>query len=91
MINAQGGRDHWLGNSCLLAGADIKGGQALGASSNVGMQPQAVNLATGQVDLNAGDVVKPEHVLRALFHAGGVEGDPADLRAKPLTALLKNG
>jgi len=53
------------------------------------MQPQAVDLATGEVDLNAGEVVKPEHVLRALFHAGGVVGDPADLRANPLMALLK--
>ncbi len=88
LVNDRGGRDHWLGNSCFLAGGPIQGGKVIGASSDLGMNPQAVNLKTGALAAD-GAVVRPEHVLRALFHDLGVEGDPADLREDPLLALLK--
>ena len=87
-LNANTGRDHWLGNASAVIGADIKGGQIIGASSDVGMQPMAVNLATGQVD-SGGVVLNPEHIMQTLMNAAGIVGDPADLRCDPITALMK--
>jgi hypothetical protein len=89
MINDFSGRDHSLTNACFLAGAGIKGGQVLGRSSNVGMMPVPLDLMTGADD-PAGDIVRPEHIIQALFHDIGVTDDPADLRVEPLMPLLKN-
>jgi len=87
-INANTGRDHSLTNACLLVGGGIKGGQAIGASSDLGMEPKGVDLQTGAVSAG-GEVVKPEHVLRALMVEAGITDDAADLRVEPLRALLK--
>lgn len=48
LINASGGRDHWLLNAAMLAGGNVVRGRVIGASSNVGMNPLPVDLATGQ-------------------------------------------
>ncbi len=87
LLNATGGRDHSLTNSCLLVGGDIAGGKVIGRSSDVGMEPTYTNLQTGEPD-SSGEVVRPEHILRALFTSVGIEEDVADLRVDPLTALL---
>jgi uncharacterized protein (DUF1501 family) len=87
-INANTGRDHWLCNASVVIGADIKGGQVIGASSDVGMQPMAVDLNTGKPD-SGGVVLNPEHIILSLMHAVGIKGDPADLRCDPINALLK--
>lgn len=89
LINTRGGRDHHLSNSCFLLGGRVKGG-VVGASTDVGMLPQPVNLTTGAVD-PGGEIPKPEHVLMALFREAGVSGDPADMRVEPLTAVFKPG
>jgi uncharacterized protein (DUF1501 family) len=86
LIGAYGGRDHHLMNACLLIGADVKAG-VYGASSDVGMMPQPMDLATGAVSAS-GTIVKPEHVLRALMHSAGVASDVADLRVEPLRAAF---
>ena len=90
LINSQVGRDHWLMNALCMAGGDIKGGNIVGASSDVGMRPQPINLATGDVDYATGELIKPEHVYQTLLKGIGVSGDPADLRVDPITALLKS-
>ncbi len=87
LVNANLGRDHSLTNCAFLAGGNIRGGQVIGASSDVGMAPTTTNLTTGASD-PAGEVIKPEHIMRALMHDAGIEGDPADLRVDPLMALL---
>ncbi len=88
LINARGGRDHWLTNSCVLLGGGIQGGQAIGASSDVGMSPQPVDLMTGQVSED-GEIIYPEHVLRSLLHIAGVENDAADFRVEPIWKMLR--
>jgi uncharacterized protein (DUF1501 family) len=87
MVNANMGRDHSLSNACFLAGGNIAGGRVIGASSDVGMGPTTTNLSTGVSD-PAGEVIKPEHIMRALMADAGIEGDPADLRVDPLMALF---
>ena len=88
LLNSRGGRDHHLTNSCFVMGAGIRGNHVVGASSDIGMTPTAVDLATGLSD-PGGEVVRPEHLIQALFHDIDVYGDPADLRVDPLTAILK--
>lgn len=87
LINAQGGRDHWLTNSCFLVGGRIRPGAVIGASSDIGMQPQAVDLQTGELD-PGGEVVRPEHIWRTLLADAGLEDDLADLRVPHIPALL---
>jgi uncharacterized protein (DUF1501 family) len=88
MLNQRGGRDHALTNACLLAGAGIKGGQVIGRSADVGLAPTKTHLGTGASDDANGEVVKPEHVYRALYWDLGVTADVADMRVEPLKALL---
>lgn len=85
--NSSGGRDHWLMGASFLLGGGIGGGRVIGASSDNGMAPQAIDLATGELD-PAGEIVKPEHIFQALLEDAGVEDDLADLRVEPLTALF---
>lgn len=89
-INQFGGRDHALTNACFLAGGGIVGGQAIGASSDVGLAPQNVDFETGLVTPvpEAGETLRPEAILRTLFTLAGIEDDIADLRVEPVRALL---
>ncbi|MGK0361235.1 MAG: hypothetical protein ACI9U2_003553 [Bradymonadia bacterium] len=84
-INERNGRDHHLGNCALVAGAGIKPGLVIGASSDNSMGPELINLQTGQPD-EGGISLSPEHVLTTVLEAGGC--DPASLRSAPIPALL---
>lgn len=86
-LNPNGGRDHSLTGACFLIGGGVKGGQAIGRSSDVGLSPTNANLVTGQSD-PGGEIVKPEHVIQALMVEAGIEDDVADLRVEPLAALI---
>lgn len=88
LLNARDGRDHSLTNASFIAGAGIRGGVAVGASSDVGMQPQAVDLATGRLD-PGGQVPRPEHVLQTMLELAGLPGDPDDLRVPPIRAIMR--
>lgn len=88
MLNERTGRDHSLTNSCFLAGAGIKGGTVIGASSDFGMEPGAINMQTGLPALG-GVTPKPEHVLQTLLHNAGYTDDSADLRVDPIAALRR--
>ena len=87
LLNPSTGRDHSLTNASFLLGAGIKGGQVIGASSDVGMSPQNVNLETGQVD-PGGEIIRPEHIHRTLLESLGIFEDIGDLRAPSIPALL---
>lgn len=87
MLNAEGGRDHSLTNACFLLGGGVRGGQVIGRSSDVGMDPTPTNLTTGAPD-PSGEIVRPEHVHRALLVRAGIADDIADLRVEPLAALF---
>jgi len=90
LLNDRGGRDHALTNACLLAGGNIRGGAIIGASSDVGLAPQAIDLETGDLRgvADGGEVVRPEHILQTLLHDAGMDA-AADLRVNPVTALLR--
>lgn len=86
LINANNGRDHWLGNSCFLMGGGVKGGRVIGQSSDFGMYPQGVNLLTGELD-EGGETIRPEHIIRAIYDQVGI-GDEPDLRVDGLSAIF---
>ncbi len=85
-LNERGGRDHHLGNVALLAGAGIRGGIAVGQSSDVGMGPLPVDLATG-LPADGGVTLSPEAVLTTALAGGGY--DASALRSVPIGALLQ--
>ena len=87
LLNLNGGRDHHITNSCFLAGGSVKGGQIIGASSDVGMEATTVDTVSGQVSPD-GTILRPEHVLRTLFDEVGI-GDGPDLRVRGIDALLR--
>ncbi|MCB9742649.1 MAG: DUF1501 domain-containing protein [Alphaproteobacteria bacterium] len=87
MLNSSGGRDHSLLNACFLAGAGVPQGRVLGRSSDVGMAPMEIDLATGAPE-TGGETLYPENLFRALLEGIGVSEDVADYRAEALSALL---
>ena len=77
LLNSNGGRDHNLINSMLLMGGGIKGGQVIGATSDLGMQAQPIDLTTGVLDAG-GEVIGNNHIARTLLHSIGVDDDIGD-------------
>ena len=57
----------------------------VGASSDLGLAPQPVNLETGLVD-PGGEIIRPEHVLQTLFRHAGL-GDEPDMRVEGIQAI----
>lgn len=84
-LNSRGGRDHHIGNCALVGGGGIQGGQVVGGSSDNGMGPERIDMATGAVSAQ-GEVLSPEHVLATVLAAGGL--DYSALRVEPLPTLL---
>lgn len=87
LLNSNGGRDHSLTNACLLAGGGFRPG-AYGASSDLGMEPQTVDLKTGQLD-EGGELIRPENIFQTLLRHVGLEEDDARLRVDPIEAMLR--
>ena len=95
LLNGLRGRDHFLGNSCLVAGPGLRRGVTIGQSADVGMMPLYTELSSGTAiarplagDLESGRVVtlSPKHVLATVLTSVGL--DPSYLRSTPITGLL---
>ncbi len=93
LFNGLRGRDHFLGNSCLVAGPGMRRGITIGASAEIGMMPLYTELETGasttsEADLQSGRAVtlSPKHVLATVLTSVGL--DPSYLRSAPITGLL---
>lgn len=87
-LNARQGRDHHLGNCALLAGAGVRPGQLIGASSDRGLGPSLIDPSTGR-PTEAGVPLTPEIVATTVLAAAGI--DASDLRSQPLPPLLTDG
>ncbi len=88
-LNSNGGRDHNLINAMLMLGAGIKGGQVIGATTDLGMLAQPVDLSTGELS-ESGELIGNNHIARTLLHSIGVSEDVGDFRSAPLLALLED-
>ncbi len=95
LFNNLQGRDHFLGNSCLVAGAGVRRGVTIGQSARVGMMPVDTDLRTGAAVESASaaqratgevTILTPKNVLATVLASAGLDHDY--LRARPITALL---
>jgi uncharacterized protein (DUF1501 family) len=85
LINAAGGRDHHITNSCMLLGAGIKHNLAFGRSGDVGLSAGVIDHATGLPSPD-GFQVLPEHVIATVLASAGL--DYSITRVRPLGGLL---
>ena len=83
--NTRDGRDHSLTNACMLIGAGIPHNTVIGASTDAGMNPQAVNPTTGALD-PTGIVMNPNNVLASVMKSAGMDTDK--LRTDGIPALI---
>jgi uncharacterized protein (DUF1501 family) len=65
-LNSQAGRDHYLQQSALVAGAGIRGGRAIGATDKLGAQ-------TAEPGWSAKRDVKPEDIEATIYSALGID------------------
>lgn len=70
-----GGRAHWTYTSAMLIGAGVRGGRVIGGM-NESYEGRGVNLATGEVDDDAGVGLVSQHLGATLLAIGDV--DPAE-------------
>lgn len=85
LINASGGRDHHISNSCLLMGAGVKHNYVFGSSGDIGMSPGTFDLRTGQAT-PTGENILPEHVIATVLASARL--DYSITRVSPLQAIL---
>ena len=70
-LNAQGGKDHWPVTSMLVIGAGVRGGRALGGTTD-GIEAAPVDLATGE-RTSGGTTLQSENVAAGVLELVGVE------------------
>ena len=86
-LNREGGRDHSDMGAALLVGGGLRGGRAIGASSDVAMRPTPVDLQTGRPRPD-GDHIRWEHITSALLQREGTDLAVAGIGVRPLAPLL---
>lgn len=85
LINASGGRDHHITNSCMLLGAGIKHNMVFGKSGDVGLSAGVIDHNTGLPSPN-GFQILPDHVIATVLASAGL--DYSITRVLPLKGLL---
>jgi hypothetical protein len=85
LINASGGRDHHITNSCMLLGKGIKHNTVFGKSGDVGLSAGIIDHRTGLPSPN-GFQILPDHVIATVMAAAGI--DYSITRVEPLAGLL---
>ncbi len=90
-INAQGGRDHHLASSCLMAGRGIKGNTVIGATKDSNYDYRPIRLDTGIPDDEMGSLVRPSDVHATLLTAAGLPySHITNQSPQVITAALKS-
>ena len=85
-INNRDGRDHSLTSACLLLGAGVPHNKVIGASSDVGMNPSAIDPMSGATVSAGGVIPTPTLVLASTMAAAGYDTDK--LRSSGLPCLI---
>jgi uncharacterized protein (DUF1501 family) len=86
MLNSREGRDHSLTASCMLIGAGVPHNKVVGASSDVGMVPRAVDPVSGRAVDAGGTFLTPTLVAASIMESAGYDTD--DLRTNGLPCLM---
>lgn len=85
-LNNREGRDHWLTAACLLIGRGVPHNRVIGASTDVGLGPQAIDPVTGLVAASGGVIPTPNNVLASILAGAGF--DTQRLRTSGLPCLM---
>lgn len=75
LLNNRDGRDHSLTGSCMLLGAGVQHNKVVGASSDVGMNPQPIDPMTGRVVAAGGVTLSPNNILASVMESAGFDTD----------------
>ena len=87
LINSRQGRDHHLAGSCVLIGAGVPHNQVVGATSDLGMNPESIDPQSGKPDPK-GLVLTPTRLMASLLEGAGLS--TAKLRSDGLPCLKAN-
>lgn len=87
LINASGGRDHHITNSCMLLGKGIKHNTVFGKSGDVGLSAGLIDFHTG-LPASSGYQILPDHVVATVMKAANI--DYSITRVEPLPGLLSS-
>lgn len=82
LLNGNGGRDHWLASSALLVGAGVPHNKVIGATTNKGFNPSAVNPETGEPDAS-GVLVTPTRIAASIIESAGYSSQPLRVDGLP--------
>lgn len=74
LLNNNGGRDHWLASSALLIGAGVPHNKVIGATTDKGFNPSAINPQTGEPD-SSGTLITPTRIAASLVESAGYSSD----------------
>ena len=85
LINASGGRDHHITNSCMLLGKGVQHNRVFGKSGDVGLSAGLIDFHTGEPS-NDGHQILPDHVVATIMKAANI--DYSITRVEPLPGLL---
>ncbi len=87
VINNRDGRDHHIANASLLIGAGVPFNKVIGASSDKGMGPEAIDPLTGKPVSAGGTILTPSLVAASIMQANGFNTDK--LRVDGLPCLIR--
>ncbi len=85
-LNSRDGRDHSLSSSALMIGAGVPHNKVVGATSDVAMNPRAVDPSTGEPVESGGVTLSPTLVLASAMASAGLNTDA--LRVDGLPCLM---
>jgi hypothetical protein len=84
-LNAEGGKDHWPVTSMMVLGGGVRGGRALGGTTDA-VEAAPVDLATGALSED-GTALETEHMAAGLLALVGVEPEAYLPGVEPLRGL----
>ena len=84
--NYRGGKDHWTYTSCLLVGAGVAGGQAIGAYDE-SCGGEKVDLLSGETT-ESGVSLLPDHIGATLLTLAGVDSEALLPGVEPVHAAI---
>lgn len=90
LLNVRDGRDHHLAGSCMVAGPGLNANKVIGATSDVAMAVEPIDLDTGDVDAG-GTVITAADVIKTVLTSVGLADVSLGNQPKNLIKALLKG
>jgi hypothetical protein len=88
-FNLSGGKDHHSHTSAMMFGGPVRGNAVSGATDDVLLESELMNLATGAVDLEAGELCKYDNFAAGILTMLGVDSEVWHPGVTPFTGAAK--